>query len=330
MSYRRLRQTEHGEPEDVLFIEQLPDPQPEPEQVVVRMEAAALHIADLYYTAGRHGFLRSVPRTPGFEGVGRIEALGEAVTQWRAGDRVFAPLGSGTCTELLVLPGADLIPCPEGDREQLALMMVNGATAVALVEDFASLESGDWLLQNAANSNCGRFVIALAARKGIKTCNVVRREELIGDLSALGGDVVLLDGEDLPERVASATDNAAIRLGLDAVAGPATGRLAQCLADGGKVVNYGAVTRQPCQISFYTMFRKEVSLTGMSMGKQMRKRSPEQRRGVYEDLATRIAAGELKAAIAGRYPLDDYQAAFAQAAETGSARSGKVIVLPND
>ncbi len=330
MTYRRLRQTEYGEPAQVLFIEELPDPVPEAGEVVIRMEAAALHIADLYHTTGRYGFVSPLPRTPGFEGVGRIASVGDGVTEFQPGDRVFAPLGSGTCSELVVAPAAALIGCPDGDREQLALTMVNGATAVALVEDFADLGAGDWLLQNAANSNCGRYVIALAARRGIKTCNVVRRQELVADLASLGGDAVLMDGDDLPERVQQATGGAELRLALDAVAGAATGRLAQCLSDGGKVVNYGAVTRKPCQISFYTMFRKDVSLVGMSMSKQMAKRDTVQRRAVYERLAQLIAAGELQAAIAGRYPLAEFKAAFVQAGETGQARPGKVIVLPND
>ncbi len=330
MSFRRLRQTQHGAPADVLFIEELPDPTPADDEVVLRMEAAALHIADLYYAGGLHGFMSPLPRTPGFEGVGRIEAVGSGAGEWQIGDRVFAPLGSGTCSELLLASAGELIRCPEGDREQLALMMVNGATAVALVEDFAPLKPGDWLVQNAANSNCGRYVITLARRKGLKTCNVVRRAELIPELTRLGADVVLLDGDDLSERVARATAGADLLLALDAVAGSATGRLAQCLSDGGKVVNYGAVTREPCQISFYTIFRRDVTLTGMSMGKQMSKRSERQRRAVYESLADLIASGQLTAAIAGRYPLDQYQAAFAQAAETGTARSGKVIVFPND
>ena len=330
MSYRRLRQIEHGDPAEVLFVEELPDPNPAANEVVLRMEAAALHIADLYHTAGRHGFVSPVPRTPGFEGVGRIVAVGSNVQEWRTDDRVFAPLGSGTCAELLVAPAAGLIRCPEGDREQLALMMVNGATAVALVEDFVALGSGEWLLQNAANSNCGRYIISLAGRKGIKTCNVVRREELLADLESLGGDLVMLDGDELPARVAAATAGADIRLALDAVAGAATGRLAQCLADGGKVVNYGAVTREPCQISFYTLFRKDICLVGMSMSKQMQRRELGARRAMYEDLADLIAAGKLKAAIAGRFALDEYRAAFAQAAQTGAARPGKVIVLPND
>lgn len=330
MSYRRLRQTRHGDPAEVLFIEENPDPQPASNEVVVRMEAAALHIADLYYTGGMYGFHSPLPRTPGFEGVGRVEVTGRAVSDLQVGDRVFAPLGSGTCSEVLVAPAADLIRAPEGDREQLALMMVNGATAVALVEDFAPLKEGDWMLQNAANSNCGRYVITLARHKALKTCNVVRRPELIPELEALGGDVVLLDGDDLPERVAAATGGAELRLALDAVAGPATGRLARCLADGGKVVNYGAVTREPCQISFYTMFRKDVCLVGMSMSKQMQKRDATARRKLYQRLADLIVGGEMRAAIAGCYRLDEYRAAFARAAETGSARPGKVIVLPND
>ena len=89
------------------------------------------------------------------------------------------------------------------------------------------------MLQNAANSGVGKCVIRLAARAGLKTVNVVRREELVDELKALGADAVVLDGPDLAERVREATEGADIKLALDAVAGPGVIQLAEALTDGG-------------------------------------------------------------------------------------------------
>lgn len=330
MSYRRVVQTGFGKPEEVLELQTLEDPKPGPGEIVIAMEAAALHIADLYNIAGSHGFRQPLPRTPGYEGVGRIVGVGDGVAEFAEGDRVFAPLGSGCLSERVVAQAARAVPAPEGSAEQLALMTVNGATALALVDDFADLQAGDWLIQNAANSNCGRYAIVLAKMRGIKTINVVRRPELIPELEALGGDEVILDGPDLGERVAAICGDAKPVVGLDAVAGEATARLADCLADGGTVVNYGAVTRENCQMSFYTMFRHDIKLIGMSMLRQLQIRSAQEQRGAYTELANLIADGTLQASIAGTFPLADYLDAVELAGKVGAERPGKVIVLPSD
>ena len=102
---------------------------------------------------------------------------------------------------------------PKGGLMQQSGLKVNPATASMLLGDFVELQTGDWIVQNAANSSVGRAAIQLARLSGIKTVNVVRRSDVIDELKALGGDLVLLDGEDLAERVEAATKNAPIRLG---------------------------------------------------------------------------------------------------------------------
>ena len=97
---------------------------------------------------------------------------------------------------------------------------------------------GDWMIQNAANSAAGRAVIEIAHDLGYKTVNVVRRAELIDELRAEGGDVVLVDGENLREEVRNATGGAPIRLGLNAVGGDSALRLANCLAPAATLVSF--------------------------------------------------------------------------------------------
>lgn len=330
---RALQQVAFGDPAEVVKLITLPDPEPKDGEIVIRMEAAAVHLADVKNFKGDPGFRgRPLPTIPGYEGIGRITKLGGGVTQFKVGDRVFPWWGAGTFAELVCTPVAKVMPAPDGDAVQLSLMLVNGLSAVVLLEDFVPLKSGEWLLQNGANSSCGRYLIVLAKEKGVKTCNIVRRADVAEDLKALGADAVVLDCDDADElasRVKAATGGAQLKIALDLVAGPATGRMARCVAQGGMVVNYGFISGKPCEIHFNELFQKDVRLVGMSTGRGIAKRSMDELRTIYAGLAAKIASGQMRAAIAGTYTLDRATEAFAHALRTGNERDGKIILLPN-
>lgn len=321
----RLRHDRFGEPHDVLRLEEFEAPEPGPGQVVLRMEAAALHIADIRSVQSGALFGHPLPRTPGFEGIGRVLRIGPGVEGIAIGDRLLPPSGSGTFTEEHCVPAEACLRAPEGDALQLALATINGATAWVMATDFAAFEPGSWILQNAANSNCGRYLIALAKERGLRTVNLVRRPELGADLAALGADVVLADGDGLAARVLAATGGVAPRVAFDAVGGSATQRLADCVAPGGQVVSYGEMSGEPCRLSFYTMFLRDVSLVGLNFKRQMQRRSLEEQRAIGVELALRIGDGRLRARIAASYRLAGWREAFAQAARTGEDRDGKVV-----
>ncbi len=324
---RAVVHTEYGEPAAVLKLVEVPPEEPGPGEVIIRMEAAAMHIADLRTILGIPPLVFPLPRTPGFEGIGRVVRVGADVTSLTVGERVFPGLGSGTYRDEVRCAAAACLPAPEGDAAQLSLLTVNGATAAVLLADFGALRAGDWLIQNAANSNCGRYLIRLAREQGIRTVNVVRRMELVEEIRELGGDVVLLDGPDLAARVAAATGGAPIKLGIDAVSGPATQRIAECLAPGSTVVSYGSMTGTPCQLDFYLMFRNDIRLVGLSFARQFQAtRTPAEVRELYANLARLMSRGVLVAKIAGEYSLEQIVAACDRAAKTGAERDGKVIV----
>lgn len=331
MRTRRLRFDRNGEPADVVRLEEVELGDPGPGEVIVKLEVSAMHIADIKLVQGIDALRRPLPVTPGFEGVGNVVETGPD-SSYTVGDRVFLPLGCGTFSEYARVHKSDMgmRRAPDGDAEQLVLSNINGATAWTLLEDFVELDKGEWVLQDAANSNVGRYLIALAAKWGIRTVNLVRREEVRDELKELGADAVVLDGPNLPERIREATGGAEIRLGIDAIAGEAAMRMANCLADGGLIVNYGALTDQPCQIDFWQMFLHDIRLCGMSTTRCFAKRTAAEVDQLQEEIALMAADGRLSAKIAARYTLDQYQEAFAHAARTGSARDGKIIVRPND
>lgn len=331
---KALQHIAHGDPGEVVKLIDLPDPEPAADEVIIDMEASALHLADIKLFRGDEGFKHDdLPKQPGYEGVGHISAVGSEVTSFKVGDRVFPWWGAGTFAQKVCTKAETTIQAPEGDANQLALMMVNGMTSVCLLEDFADLKEGDWILQNGANSSCGRYLIVLAKERGIKTCNVVRRESLFDELYALGADTCVVDtdsADDLATAVKAATNGADLHLGLDLVSGDATTRIARCLEYGGKVVNYGFISGEPCKLPFQDLFFKNITLTGMSTGRGLAKRDMSEIKAIYDMLANKIGSGELKAAIAGVYRLDQYAEAFAHAVRTGDDRKGKIILRPND
>ena len=324
---RAVIQHAYGAPRDALRLEDRPQAEPAPDEVVVQIEAAAMHIADLRTIEGADGFRYPLPRTPGYEGIGRVLRAGVS-SGHREGDRVFPALGSGTFRDQVLCRGADCLPAPEGDAAQLCLLTVNGATAAVLLEDFADLRPGDWLLQNAANASCGRYLIRLSRQIGVSTVNIVRRPELVDELRDLGADVVLVDGPDLASRVHGATGGAPLKLGIDAVAGAATQRIAECLAPGAPLVAYGALSGQRCELDFYLMFRQGTVLHGLSFVRQLQRRTPDEVRALYARLAASMATGALVARIAARYPLERIVDACGHAARVGADREGKIIIEP--
>ena len=320
------RYSRWGNPADVIELIDEPTGAPGPGEVVIAVEAAPIHLADLYCMRGIERFQMKLPHVPGFEGIGHVIAAGRDVTNVKIGDRVFLHLACGAWREEIRVKAAGLLPAPAGDAAQLSLLPINPPTSYLVLKDFGDLKPGDWVIQNAANSNCGRYLIELAKLWGIKTVNVVRRAELATDLKALGADVVLVDGPDLAARVTAATGGAAIRLGLDAVNGLATQRMAECLADGGTLLEYGMAAGELCQISADILFLRDIKLIGFYTVRQFAKRTPDQVRAVYADLIKMFEQGHLTAKIAEVYPLSRVKDAVIHAGRKGAERDGKVIL----
>jgi trans-2-enoyl-CoA reductase len=300
---------------------------PDDDEVVIEIEAFPINPADLLTLEGRYAIRPPLPATLGAEGVGRIAALGKGVTGLALGDRVIN-LGRDNWTQKRRIKAAQAVKVPgDADVLQLAMLKVNPATALLMLRSYVDLAPGDWLIQNAANSGVGTCLIRLAKAAGVHTANVVRRDSLVQALGALGADVVVVDGPDLAGRVAEATGGAAIKLAIDAVAGEATLRLADCLAEGGTIVNYGLLSGKPCMLDgAHTVF-KGLTLTGFWLAKVLSNTARPQIQALYDELLARLADGTLNVPVEATYPIEEIQAALKHAGRAG--RSGKILVTPN-
>lgn len=315
-------------PQDVIACVDLVLVPPAADEVLIEVLAAPINPSDVLTLTGQYGMLPPLPAVGGNEGIGRVAQVGADVTRLSVGQRVLLPVGSGTwCTHMLA-KAAKLVPLPEvGDPLQLSMLTVNPPTAWLLLSEFVALEAGDWVIQNAANSAVGGYLIQIAKRRGLRTVNVVRRESAVAAAQEAGGDIVLVDGPDLAKRVAAATDKAKIKLGIDAVGGSATEHIALSVAVGGTVVNYGAMSGEPCTISPGAFVFRDITLRGFWLALWFRTATVEKQQVLFATLTQRIAAGDMSTKIAATFALDQIKDAVAAAA--AGERDGKIVVTPN-
>ncbi len=315
---------QHGVPAEVAHCEEIPLAQPAADEARVRLLAAPINPADLNVIEGTYPIRPALPGVPGVEGVGLVEAVGGSVTNFAAGDRVLLPHGYGTWREAGVVKADNLWKVPEGiATEQAAMLRINPATALRMLRDFVELKKGDWILQNAANSAVGRAVIQLAREFGWRTVNVVRRAELVDELEAAGADVVLVDGDELPQHIAAATGGAAVQLALNAVGGDSAVRLAKALAPGGTIVTYGAMGRQPLRIPNGMLIFQDIRWRGFWISQWYRSASREACAAMFAELFELAQRGVGHAPVERVYPLSEVAAALAHAAQ--GRRSGKIL-----
>ena len=325
---KRIDLAAYGIPEQVVRCVDVPNVgAPGAGEVVFDVLAFPINPADISFCTGGYRLRPPLPATPGAECVGRVVAVGAGVSHVKPGDHVIN-LQRENWVQRRLVRGDDVIAIPpEIPVRQAAMLRINPPTAQLLLSDVTELAPGDWVIQNVANSAVGRLVIRLAKARGLHTLNVVRRDSLFPELQALGADACITDGPDLTARAAAANGGAPIRLGIDAVCGAALARISTCVADGGAVVTYGAMSGGQPEIDRSELMFRGVTLSGFMLGRFLGRRSLDEIRAIFADLGGQMLAGKLDAPVAAVYPIEAIAEAVAHAQR--DAKGGKILVTPN-
>src|SRR6266704_4079006 len=164
----------YGQPEQFARCADVPDVgAPGPGEVVFDVLAFPINPADVSFCRGSYRLRPPLPATPGAECVGRVAAVGAGVSGVQPGDLVLN-MQRENWVQRRRIRGEDAIPLPPGlDPAQAAMLRINPATALLLLEDHVTLGPGDWVIQDVANSAVGRHLIVLARARGIRPVNVV-------------------------------------------------------------------------------------------------------------------------------------------------------------
>ncbi|KAJ3148988.1 hypothetical protein HDU89_003989 [Geranomyces variabilis] len=309
-TYPALVYSKYGRPDDILRVARLALPPLAKSSVNVQFLAAPINPADINVLQGTY------PVKPAFsddiggavagnEGVARVVAVGCGVHDLSVGDWVL-PLasGSGTWRTHAQYSRDDLLQIDHEGVSPIiaATITVNPSTAYRMIRDFASLKSGDVLLQNGANSGVGQAVIQLANAWGIRTVNIVRPrpnfDELKSELQALGADLVITEDEARRPEIAAAVKDLGKghmpSLALNCVGGKSATNMVRLLGHGGHVVTYGGMSREPLTLPTSAFIFKDLKAHGFWMTRWYNEHSTAERAAMLSDLFNMAREGKLK------------------------------------
>jgi NADPH:quinone reductase-like Zn-dependent oxidoreductase len=322
---RQLHLIAHGEPSDVIELNTVSEPALGQEDVLISMEAAPMNPSDFLFVRGIYGVRAAFPSSVGAEGVGQVAKIGSKVDPALRGKRVLIlpTYEQGTWADEVVVPVRNLVTMnDEADPLQLSMIGINAATAYLLLNRYVRLMPGDWIGQTAANAAMGQYIIALAKLAGVKTLNVVRREEAAEQVREWGGDRVVLHGDNLHNDIEEALDGKKLSLVLDTVGGTPVGELAKSVKPGGSIVVYGMSGQFPA-MPFKEFIYRGLSLHGFWLINWIRNAPRAEIKEIYQKLGDLVADGSLSAAVEHVYSLDQFKEAFKQSLK--SNRSGKIL-----
>ena len=321
-----------GEPTDVLQVRQLPVPDPPVGKLRVRLLASPVNPSDLLVIQGKYPKLPQLPATPGFEGVGVVDAAGPGLFgKVLLGRRVVVPnTESGNWQEYTIVPARQVIPISSRlPLEQAATFFVNPATAFVMTRLVLRVPREAWLLQTAAASTLGKMVIRLGRYYGFRTVNVVRREEQVDSLKSLGADAVIVsDGNDLKNQLEAVTGRQDIRYAIDPVGGALAAAVARCLAPGGRLLLYGTLSGEPISLSPRDLMTPCAAIEGFWLGGWIPRLRLLAKIRLFRAIGKLIHQGVLTSQIAQTFSLEQIAEAVALAQEPG--RVGKVLLRPGE
>lgn len=329
---KRVVFDQFGPPAEVLRVEDdVPAPPVRRGEVLVRMIAGPVNPSDLMYVAGKYGLKPQLPATPGFEGVGVVEATGGGLLGWfRKGKRVAVINDRiGNWAEYTVTTARQVIPVPDDlSDEQAASFFVNPATALAMTLHVLKLHRGAWLLQSAAGGELGKMVIRLGYRHAFRTINVVRRRDQVEELKKLGADHVIVESDGpIPEQVRKLVPDG-VRFAIDPVGGATGSGVIESLARGGRCLLYGSLSDEPVSVHPRYFIGNGIRVEGFWLGEWAKQQRIPTLLRLFRRVGNLMREGVFQTHFAATYPLEQVKQAVEHAATPG--KGGKVLLKIGD
>lgn len=315
-----------GNPSEVLEVNELCKPTSLAEgQIRVNIKFSPINPADINFVQGVYGIKPSLPAVPGLEACGVVvESNSPKVNE---GDQIIFIERVGTWRNEVICDAQSVYVFPkhiEVSQDQASMLKVNPLTALRLLEGFADLKQGDYVIQNAANSGVGQCLIQIAKQLGLRTINIVRRAEVIEHLLSLGADHVLLDDDQTVAKVREICGDQAPKLACNAVGGDSALRLMDAIAEKAPHVTYGAMSLRSLKVPNKFLIFKRIHIQGLWLTEWLNDSSEAEVSAAYTQLAQWISEGKLIQPIDTVYPASEVNQATAHAMQ--SKRNGKILL----
>jgi len=319
---------ELGDPADALVWGEIPDPEPGPGQVLVRVHAVACNFPDILLCQGRYQEKPEPPFTPGMEIAGEVVAAGEGAVA-RVGDRVLGmpPMGSGGYAELAVLDVDATLPWPDGmSAGQAAGMFVTYQTGICALEHRAKLQAGETLLVHAAAGGVGSAAVQLGKALGARVIGTAGGADKCAVARAMGADeVVDYATEDLVTRVKELTDGRGADVVYDPIGGDVFDASRRLVAFEGRILVIGFVAGRFAEAPTNHVLIKNYAVVGVHWA-YYRRVAPEwipRWQGRLNDL---WAERKIAPLVGAELPLREAPEALRRLGSRGT--TGKVVLVP--
>jgi NADPH2:quinone reductase len=308
--------------EEVLRYEDVSDPTPAPDEVLIRVRAAGINRGDLGRRMGTYAAAVALPFIIGWDIAGTVASAGQDVTGFRPGDRVVARVPQGGYAELAAAPAHQTVKIPAGvSFEQAAALPVAYLTSWFALKHQGALQPGETCLVQAAASGVGVAGIQIAKAMGARVLTTASTEKKLELGRRLGADVAInYTTTDFVEVVQRETDGRGVDVVLESVGGDVLMRSVTALAQFGRLVSVGNSSRSPAPTDLAQLLGKRISLFGFYLGAE---------HGVPKALAElldMVAAGTIEAVLDRSFPLRDAAEAHRYVASRGNM--GKVLLIP--
>jgi NADPH:quinone reductase-like Zn-dependent oxidoreductase len=316
-----------GDPAEILSLSDSPLPQPGKGEVRVRTLLSPIHNHDLWTVRGSYGYKPSLPAVGGSEAAGIVDALGEGVDNVSVGQRVVVAGVHGTWAEYFTAPSALLVPLPDAIPDEAGAQLIAMPLSALMLLEFLKVEAGQWIIQNTANGAVGKTLAMLAAARGIRVINLVRRDAGVAELAEAGvGNAVSTAVEGWRNKVRALTGGASIRAGIDSIGGQAAGDMLSLLGEDALLVSFGSMKGEPMQLSPGDLIFKQVTVKGFWGAKVSQALPADDKRRMIGELLRLTATGALKLPVEAVFAFEDAAKAAAASAQPG--RKGKVMLRP--
>lgn len=318
---KAIRITANGDA-DVLQVQSLPDPVPGPGEALVRLKAAGINFIDIYMRSGRYS--TPLPYTPGLEGAGIVEAIGEGVTEVKVGDRVAYAGQRGSYAEYNVINAAQLIPLPSTiSFEQGAAFPLQGMTAHYLLHDFYPVGPKTDLLVHAAAGGVGLLLVQWAKHLGARVIGTVSTEGKAKFAHEAGADhVIVYTHQDFVAEVKNLTHEKGVDYIIDGVGRSTFTKNLDAARIRGHICLFGSASGPADPLAPNSLQARSLTVSGGSLMNHISTRSEllSRAHGVLQG----IQQGWLRLRIDHVFSLD--QAAEAHRLLEGRKTMGKVIL----
>ena len=324
---KALQIERHGGPE-VMQLAEVPVPEPGPGEVRVRMEASGLNYSDIMMREGRYLRETHLPAVLGHEICGVIEKSGAGMEDWRPGRRVIATTEEGGgLAECVIVKAARLMACPgELTPPEGAALLVQGLTAIQLIDDATKVRPGETVLVHAAAGGVGTLAIQIARARGARVLGTSSAEDKLRLIQELGATPINYAQGDWVREVLALTGGKGADVILECVGGEILERsYREALADFGRLVVYGVASGKVVGFDNREILASNKALLGFWLGPHFA-RHMDRVTAAREKLVAMIQKGELRLIVGKIFRLEEAADAFAHMQSRRSI--GKVVVTP--